>query len=181
MKVNIPVTLLEADMYKLHETEKAVEEIQTYLNFIRDRRHEEITFVSIDGIYGIETEKAVSDFQALYGLQVSGIVDYETYEMLYSVYLETETVSPLVTVSNTDFPVVTGTEGTTALLINRMLADIREAYIDIPRPNTGPYIGQESLNSIIALSERIDLPYCDVIDTRVYNRLALEALTLEEI
>ena len=41
-------------------------------------------FVSPTGLYGEGTEQSVKDFQLLNGLEVTGIADEQTLELLYS-------------------------------------------------------------------------------------------------
>ena len=41
--------------------------------------------VTRDGIYGANTESAVESFQAIYGLPVTGVVDAQTWDLLYRV------------------------------------------------------------------------------------------------
>lgn len=41
--------------------------------------------VTRDGIYGANTESAVESFQAIYGLPVTGVVDAQTWELMYRV------------------------------------------------------------------------------------------------
>ena len=44
--------------------------------------------VSIDGIYDERTRSAIRALQKRYGLPVTGIVDKQTYSLLYDKYLE---------------------------------------------------------------------------------------------
>ncbi len=74
-------------MYQINEYSAAVKEVQKYLLDISYR--DEVPYmphVSIDGIYGESTRTAVINFQKKYGLAVTGIVNYETWQTLYSVY-----------------------------------------------------------------------------------------------
>jgi peptidoglycan hydrolase-like protein with peptidoglycan-binding domain len=46
--------------------------------------------VDLDGYYGQGTETAVRQFQAAHGLPVTGIVDFETYKKVGTVYAGTD-------------------------------------------------------------------------------------------
>ena len=59
--------------------------MQTYLRYI-SRHIPEVQSVIPDGIYGAETEDSVSSFQKNFDLPESGIIDYETWEMIFFVY-----------------------------------------------------------------------------------------------
>ncbi|MDY3845985.1 MAG: peptidoglycan-binding domain-containing protein [Eubacteriales bacterium] len=74
-------------MYPINEYSAAVKQLQTYLLTISYR--DEIPYmphISIDGIYGENTRTAVMDFQKKYGIPATGIVNYETWQAIYSVY-----------------------------------------------------------------------------------------------
>ena len=59
--------------------------MQTYLRYI-SRHIPEVQSVIPDGIYGVETENSVSSFQKYFDLPENGIIDYETWEMIFFVY-----------------------------------------------------------------------------------------------
>jgi peptidoglycan hydrolase-like protein with peptidoglycan-binding domain len=46
----------------------------------------EFSSVPISGVYENETRDAVAEFQAKYGLEATGVVDFETWELLHKVY-----------------------------------------------------------------------------------------------
>lgn len=58
-----------------------IRQIQRALRILH-KNGEDVPIVYEDGIFGEETERAVIAFQALYGLEPSGIVDYETWVRL---------------------------------------------------------------------------------------------------
>ena len=49
----------------------------------------EYSSVPISGVYENETREAVSDFQGKYGIEQTGIVDYETWKLLHSIHEST--------------------------------------------------------------------------------------------
>ena len=59
----------------------AVFEAQSYLRNI-GRLDSDITRVVPDGIFATETTEAVKSFQRKYGLQETGVINYETWEMI---------------------------------------------------------------------------------------------------
>lgn len=62
-----------------------VERVQNYLNFISDN-YPSIQKVTVDGIYGPSTERAVKEFQSLFSLDPTGVVGQTTYSRLASEY-----------------------------------------------------------------------------------------------
>lgn len=61
--------------------------MQRYLNFIADT-YTELPHLSEDGIFGPAMEAAVRDFQSLFGLPATGIIDAQTWDTIASVYAD---------------------------------------------------------------------------------------------
>ena len=72
-------------MYDINDKAGAVREIQRYL-FTLHYFTDEIPFLTIDGVYGEDTRRAVASYQRLRGLARTGIVDSETFARLYADY-----------------------------------------------------------------------------------------------
>ena len=64
-----------------------VRALQMYLNYISDT-YTQIPKVSVDGIYGQETERAVREYQRIFGLPILGIVPSRTWDSITSLYRE---------------------------------------------------------------------------------------------
>jgi peptidoglycan hydrolase-like protein with peptidoglycan-binding domain len=62
-----------------------IRSLQTMLRFIAEA-DDRLPTVVPDGIYGQPTMTAVSAFQRLYGLSVTGVADQETWERIVDVY-----------------------------------------------------------------------------------------------
>jgi len=61
--------------------------MQHYLRYI-SRKIDGISSVVPDNIFGQETVKSVRSFQQYFGLPVTGVIDYPTWEMIIFVYEE---------------------------------------------------------------------------------------------
>ena len=72
-------------MYKIDDKVAAIRQIQGFL-FTLHYFTNELPFITIDGIYGKETRAAVSAYQRLRALPVSGIADAATFQALYDDY-----------------------------------------------------------------------------------------------
>jgi peptidoglycan hydrolase-like protein with peptidoglycan-binding domain len=48
-----------------------------------------------DGIYGPKTKAAVEKFQAVFGLPVSGVVDYNTWYEISNIYVAVTRIAEL--------------------------------------------------------------------------------------
>ena len=75
-------------MYNMNNKKDAVREIQKYLLEISESDNSGISRISVDGVFGDETKKAVCEFQSEQGLPPTGIVDRLTYDALYAAYKE---------------------------------------------------------------------------------------------
>ena len=51
--------------------------------------------ISADGIYGPATRAAVEDFQSIFGLPVTGIVDYRTWYKISEIYVGVSRIAEL--------------------------------------------------------------------------------------
>lgn len=71
-----------------------VRQIQEQLNTIAGA-YPAIPRLAVDGIYGQETEKAVSSFQDVFGLPVTGIIDYPTWYKIQEVYVGVSRIAEL--------------------------------------------------------------------------------------
>ena len=70
----------------IDQKEEVIKDVQKWLRTI-GREYPDFPEVFIDGIYGSETSEAVAFFQRKKGLSVTGDVDRETFDSLYSEYL----------------------------------------------------------------------------------------------
>ena len=71
-----------------------VKEVQKYLNTI-SKNYPAIPKVSVDGVYGSKTRDAVKKFQQIFNVNVSGIVEYDTWYALSNVYVAVTEMSEL--------------------------------------------------------------------------------------
>ena len=76
-------------MYRIDIKNEVVREIQRFLLSISYRENTTyLPHISIDGIYDKETTEAVEKFQDRYGLDVTGKVDFLTWNLIYRKFLE---------------------------------------------------------------------------------------------
>ena len=70
-------------MYRINDKAAFIKSIQEYLLLISADR-DESPQSPVDGIYGEQTRAAIEAFQKIFGTEVTGTVDKETYDLLYS-------------------------------------------------------------------------------------------------
>ena len=67
------------------DTGENVRLMQTYLNIIR-RRYPQIPPVTVDGVFGGDTEQAVLGFQRAVRLNPTGVIDVSTWQRIVELY-----------------------------------------------------------------------------------------------
>ena len=116
-------------MYKTYEKKEAIKEVQHYLSYISDE------FVAPSGVYDAETRNEVIIIQEKHGLTPSGIVNKETYDIIYSEYLDKKAKNNVPCKIN--FPIEVASYSDEILEIKKMLITVTES-LDIYhtlRPN----------------------------------------------
>ena len=72
-----------------------VRQMQEQLNVIAGA-YPAIPRVTEDGIYGLGTAAAVREFQSVFGLPVTGVVDYATWYRISEIYVGVSRIAELV-------------------------------------------------------------------------------------
>ena len=154
-----------------------IRSLQTMLRVIAedDSRH---TTVIPDGIYGPETMTAVSNFQRIHGLPVTGITDQPTWETIVAVYepaqIRSGEAQALEIILSPGQVIRKGERNPNVALVQSMLIVLSERYQSISPPNvTGILddITQDALASFQALSK---LPMTGNLDKVTWKHLALQ-------
>lgn len=109
----------------------AVFEMQSYLRNI-SRLDSDISKVVPDGIFAEETTSAVKSFQQKYGLDETGVVNFETWESIKNknseaVFAASEPVQ-IVRITNEDLPLTIGMDNTLVYTLHLMLNSVASRY-----------------------------------------------------
>ncbi len=153
-----------------------IRSLQTMLRVLAeyDDRHE--TLIP-DGIYGPATVSAVSRFQRLHGLPVSGITDQATWEAIVAEYeparISVTEAEGLNIILDPGQVIRRGERNTHIYLVQAMLAALEDAYKSIgPVSHTG--ILDDSTSEALAAFQRLsNLPMTGQLDKRTWKHLAL--------
>lgn len=89
----VPASWLGFDL-TLGVSGSKVTQIQEQLNAIADA-YPALPKVTVDGIYGKETQNAVRIFQGIFGLGETGIVDYLTWYKIQEIYVAVSRIAEL--------------------------------------------------------------------------------------
>ncbi len=156
---------------------QAVTDIQRYLYTI-SRVNPLVPRVNPDGIYGPETEKAVSEFQKLYHILVTGKVDLETWNMLFKIYSESlaiinapEMISPF-SVYLKDGILEKGNRCDTVYIVQVMLDTLRIEFNSIPYMDITGYYGEDTEEAVRMFQKSFGLDVTGRIDLPTWNSMA---------
>ena len=109
----------------------AVYEVQSYLRNI-GRLDSDISRVVPDGIFAEEATEAVKSFQKKYGLNETGIIDYELWELIKeknseAVFIASEP-NQIVAITNEDLPLKKGMDNSLVYTLHLMLNNASKRY-----------------------------------------------------
>ncbi len=114
--------------------------------------------VTVDGIFGPETENSVISFQRTYGLPTDGIVGPITWELLYNTYLGMLATTPITYVEGEVLPfpgraLSRGDTGGEVRALQEYLNYIAQFYTSIPRITPDGIFGTATENAVRTFQE----------------------------
>lgn len=132
--------------------------------------------LTVDGIYDERTENAVRSFQHLFGLPVTGQMDFDTWETLNDVYaLVVERISPPVPLRPFYGCDVTAKEGDTSplvALIEVMLNSVADRFNNLLHVTVNGVFDRQKTDAVRAFQLTNALEESGEIDLRTWNALA---------
>lgn len=167
------------EWYDIKEREPFIMQLQKKLRSLSRWTKDPALSVAVDGVYGNRLKEAVMHFQELYGLEVTGIPDFLTWESIddeYRYYMEifgkSKSLSPFP--DNEDFSSGQGDRSDLVLIIQLMLNELRSFYDMYGYiPQNGRY-GTATVNAVREFQRVGGLDMTGRVDRRTWNRLAEE-------
>ena len=153
-----------------------IRSLQTMLRVIAENNpaHERII---PDGIYGPETVTAVSTFQRLHGLPITGITDNNTWDTVVAVYeeaiIEQAEAYPLEIVLNPGQVIRKGERHPHLYLVQAILAVLSENYESIARPEFTGILDNATSDALSTFQQITGLPMTGNLDKQTWKHLAL--------
>lgn len=135
-----------------------VANVQYFINYM-SAFYDTVPPLAIDGIYGPSTEDAVRAVQRTFGLPVTGILDLDTWEILYRTYLGFVSTIPLKYVEGNvvpypGIPLRLGSSSDAVRLLQEYLNYIATVFTELPTiPVTG-YFGNQTEEAVLAFQRR---------------------------
>ena len=180
---NAPVAEIEESYpgvpLRVGDSGNNVKIIQTELNRI-SRNYPAIPKIAdTNGVFGLDTEKAVKKFQEIFGLAQTGEVDKSTWYRIKQYYVGVKNLADLVseglTISEAQVPFATqlreGSQGigvrTVQYYLN-ILAYFNSNLADLPLDGV---FGPETTNAVRIFQQYYGLPVTGVVNTATWNVL----------
>ncbi len=149
--------------YNIENEENAVRQIQHYLlNVTPDKTNDGITR---NGIYDTATENAVRAFQKKEGLNIDGIVDLPTWDLLWQRHLEAERSNEIPVFPEVGvFDMQIGDSGYHIVMLQTLLGEFSLIYPNTPRPAITGQFGLTTADAVRAMQRNYGF-YADGIVT----------------
>lgn len=152
-----------------------VRSLQTMLRVLseHDERYQRLI---PDGIYGPQTIRAVSTFQNLHGLPVTGITDQRTWEAIVALYeparIAVAQAQPLDLLLNTNEILYPGSQNPNLLIVQAVLWVLSDAYGSIGRPSLNGILDAATADALASFQILANLPMTGALDKVTWKHLA---------
>lgn len=130
-----------------------------------------------DGIYGQKTINAVSAFQRLHGLPITGVADQDTWEAIAAAYepalTEVDHAQAVEIILNPGQPIRPGEDSPYLYVAQSMLLVLSRTYASVTVPTHSGILDEATAQSIISFQALASLPQTGELDKRTWKHLAL--------
>ena len=159
-------------MYRIDDKPEAIKRIQKYLSVVLTPK----VFIVPSGVYDTDTRLSVIDYQNSKSIYPTGIVDYQTFELLYSDYKYKTTANRLTETlkSFISFPLMPGIMSEEMMHINRMLNDLLNYYGYTHRLRDSSFYSDETSLAISIMQDIYSLRQKNYIDEELYLRMVVD-------
>lgn len=154
-----------------------IRSLQTMLRVLAEDDPSHVRIVP-DGIYGPETTGAVTRFQRLHGLPVTGITDQNTWEAVVQEYdgalIRVGEAWPIYVILEPGQVIRRGEKHPNISLAQAMLMALAETYSSIPMPGITGILDAATADSLAEFQRLSGLPMSGHLDKRTWKHLALQ-------
>ena len=156
---------------------QAIENLQRYLRML-SYEEERIIAPPADGIFSSDTQEAIRAFQALNGLEVTGIADFETWELLYASYRSAMARnSPPRTVAlfprnPNGYTLSRGAKGIEVRVLQHMLSELSFDFIELDGLEVNGIFDEPTEVATAAFQRRNVLKETGEVDKTTWNAIA---------
>lgn len=130
-----------------------------------------------DGLYGRKTLEAVSAFQRLHGMAVTGVADQATWEAVAAAYepalIQTDHAQPVEIILNVGEVLRRGQESPWLFVVQSMLLVLSRQYASVTPPSHSGVLDEATAQSLATFQALADLPQTGSLDKITWKHLAL--------
>lgn len=153
-----------------------VRSLQTMLRVLAEQDDRYETVVP-DGVYSPQTTQAVSRFQRIHGLPVTGVTDQRTWEEIVALYepalIFVDEAQPVEVILNPNEVLRLGDSSPYLYVAQSMLLVLAETYESIGIPMVTGVLDDATADSIASFQALSGLPMTGDLDKRTWKHLAL--------
>lgn len=153
-----------------------IRSLQTMLRVLAEDNNKYVTVVP-DGIYGPTTMRAVSTFQRIHGIPVTGITDQETWEQIVAEYepalIRVDRAQPIEVIIDPGQVFRYGDSSPYIYLLQGMLTQLSIDTPSIESPGLSGMIDEQTAAAISAFQKIADLPVTGELDKITWKHLVL--------
>ena len=157
--------------------QQPVRSLQTMLRVLAEDDPRLPTVVP-DGIYGNSTVTAITTFQRLYGLPVTGVTDQTTWEHIVDVYdnalVRVDKAQPIEIIMDANQIYRLGDTGPYIYLLQSILIQLSKEHAQIPSPEHNGVFDNRTAEGLEAFQRFSDLPETGELDKNTWKALALQ-------
>lgn len=154
-----------------------VRSLQTMLRVLAEE-DEALSSIIPDGIYGSQTQRAVTAFQRKYGILATGIVDQATWERITaehaSALVRIGPAEPLQLILNPNQIIRRGEAHPYLFLVQSMLTALAEIYGSLLAPGISGVLDEATADALASFQYLSALPQTGELDKITWKHLALQ-------
>lgn len=156
--------------------QQPVRSLQTMLRVLAEQDDRHLTVIP-DGIYGQSTVAAVSNFQRLHGLPVTGITDQDTWEAIVAAYepalILVADAQPVEIILNPNEVLRRGDTSPYLRVAQALLWALSDTYQSIGRPSQSGILDAATADALSSFQGLSGLPMTGELDKITWQQLAL--------
>ena len=154
-----------------------VRSLQTMLRTIAEDDSRHISVIP-DGIYGPQTMAAVTEFQKIHGLPVTGVANQETWEAIVAVHeparVRINAAQPVEIILNPGQIIRKGERHPAVGLAQAMLLVLAQIYQSVGIPGNSGILDDATADSLSSFQMLNRLPMTGHLDKHTWKHLALQ-------
>ena len=156
-------------MYRIYDKAAAITEVQTFLRIIGNPD----IFVSPTGVFDENTALSVKDYQERRNLLPTGMVDKETFDLMYAEYItENERdEAEIKLLSFISFPLLPGKTSDGMIHLNKMMSELLDYYGITHTLRVNSFYSKQTADAVRQLRKIYLLDDFEFIDEAFYIRM----------